>query len=132
MIRGASRGRRSLRRSQNKKPKIGRAYSLCRFSELMPRFEVLPGLLTVALLAVTPAFAWEHWGGDRGGTRFSSLARIMSANVGDLARAWEYRTGDLAAHAPAVMARTKSETTPLLVICDQNVTGGLGLHEQVC
>ena len=79
-----------------------------------------------------PASAWEHWGGDRGGTRFSSLARIMSANVGDLARAWEYRTGDLAAHAPAVMARTKSETSLLLVIGHQNVTGGFGLREQVC
>jgi quinoprotein glucose dehydrogenase len=84
----------------------------------------LPRLSAVLLLCVSPALAWEHWGGDRGGTRFSSLARIMSANVGDLARAWEYRTGDLEARAPAVMARTKSETTPLLVICHQNVTGG--------
>ena len=26
--------------------------------------------------------AWEHWGGDQGGTRFSRPAQITPANVG--------------------------------------------------
>lgn len=72
-------------------------------------------LFAVILLSVAPALAWEHWGGDRGGTRFSPLARITPANVDELVRAWEFRTGDLKARAPAVMARTKSEATPLFV-----------------
>lgn len=72
-------------------------------------------LLAVMLLAVAPALAWEHWGGDRGGQRFSPLAQITPANVGNLVRAWEFRTGDLARRAPAVMARTKFQATPLLV-----------------
>jgi quinoprotein glucose dehydrogenase len=73
------------------------------------------GLFTLALLAAAPALGWEHWGGDRGGTRFSPLAQITPANVGNLIRAWEFRTGDLDSRAPAVMARSKFQATPLLV-----------------
>ena len=73
------------------------------------------GLLAATLLSVAPALGWEHWGGDAGGTRFSPLAQITPANVENLVRAWEFRTGDLEARAPAVMARTKFEATPLLV-----------------
>jgi quinoprotein glucose dehydrogenase len=75
----------------------------------------LAGLLAVTLFAVAPALGWEHWGGDRGGTRFSPLAQITPANVGNLVRAWEFRTGDLDTRAPAVMARTKFQATPLFV-----------------
>jgi quinoprotein glucose dehydrogenase len=73
------------------------------------------GLLAIALFATLPAAAWEHWGGDRGGMRFSPLAQITPGNVGNLIRAWEFRTGDLDARAPALMARTKFEATPLFV-----------------
>jgi quinoprotein glucose dehydrogenase len=76
---------------------------------------VLIGLLGAAILAVTPALGWEHWGGDPGGMRFSPLAQITPDNVGNLVRAWEFRTGDLDSRAPAVMKRTKFQATPLLV-----------------
>ncbi|MGB8547020.1 MAG: PQQ-binding-like beta-propeller repeat protein, partial [Xanthobacteraceae bacterium] len=82
------------------------------------RSRLVPGLgllFAVALLAAAPALAWEHWGGDRGGQRFSPLAQITPANVGSLVRAFEFRTGDLETRAPAVMARTKFEATPLFV-----------------
>jgi quinoprotein glucose dehydrogenase len=72
-------------------------------------------LFAVLLLCVSPALAWEHWGGDRGGTRFSPLTQITPANVGNLVRAWEFRTGDLDSRAPEVMKRTKFQATPLLV-----------------
>jgi quinoprotein glucose dehydrogenase len=62
-----------------------------------------------------PAFAWEHWGGDRGGSRFSPLSQITPDNVGNLVRAWEFRTGDLDHRASEVMKRTKFQATPLLV-----------------
>ncbi|SDN26743.1 pyrroloquinoline quinone-dependent dehydrogenase [Afipia sp. GAS231] len=61
------------------------------------------------------AFAWEHWGGDRGGSRFSPLTQITPDNVGNLVRAWEFRTGDLDSRAPEVMKRTKFQATPLFV-----------------
>ncbi|MFH1344714.1 MAG: pyrroloquinoline quinone-dependent dehydrogenase [Pseudomonadota bacterium] len=72
-------------------------------------------LFVFVILAAAPAPAWEHWGADRGGMRFSPLAQITPANVGNLVRAWEFRTGDLERRAPAVMARTKFQATPLLV-----------------
>ncbi len=72
-------------------------------------------LLALVLLAAAPASSWEYWGGDSGGQRFSPLAQITPANVGDLVRAWQFHTGDLEARAPALMARTKFEATPLLV-----------------
>ena len=72
-------------------------------------------LFAVLMLAAAPALAWDHWGGDAGGTRFSTLTQITPANVGNLVRAWEYRTGDLQSRPPAAMTRTKFEATPLLV-----------------
>ena len=62
-----------------------------------------------------PVSAWEHWGGDRGGSRFSPLNQITPDNVASLVRAWEFRTGDLDTRAPEVMKRTKFQATPLLV-----------------
>ena len=72
-------------------------------------------LFALVVFAAAPALAWEHWGGDRGGMRFSPLAQITPANVGNLVRAWEFRTGDLDRRAPAVMKRTKFQATPLFV-----------------
>jgi quinoprotein glucose dehydrogenase len=72
-------------------------------------------LLAMMLSVAAPAFGWEYWGGDAGGTRFSPLAQITPANVNDLVRAWDYHTGDLEKRAPALMARTKFEATPLFV-----------------
>jgi quinoprotein glucose dehydrogenase len=95
------------------KIEIGRL-GFCRTIELnsaMRRF-LAP---LIAILAVTPALAWEHWGGDPGGMRFSPLAQITPENVDNLVRAWEFRIGDLERRAPAVMARTKFQATPLLV-----------------
>ena len=75
----------------------------------------LAGLVALVMLAASPAFAWEYWGGDRGGSKFSNLDQITPANVDNLVRAWEYRTGDLDKRPHAVMARTKFEATPLFV-----------------
>jgi quinoprotein glucose dehydrogenase len=75
----------------------------------------LPGLFALACFIAAPALAWEHWGGDRGGTRFSQLAMITPANVGNLVKAWQFRTGDLDSRPPEVMARTKFQATPLFV-----------------
>ena len=75
--------------------------------------------LAAALLAfglwAEPGLAWEYWGGDQGGTRFSKLDQITPANVGNLVRAFEFHTGDLTRRPPVVMARTKFEATPLFV-----------------
>jgi quinoprotein glucose dehydrogenase len=75
----------------------------------------LPGLLALACFTAAPALAWEHWGGDRGGTRFSPHAAITPANVGNLVKAWQFRTGDLDSRPPEAMARSKFQATPLFV-----------------
>lgn len=75
-------------------------------------------IFVVAIFCVghaLPASAWEHWGGDRGGSRFSPLNQITPDNVDSLVRAWEFRTGDLDSRSPDVMRRTKFQATPLLV-----------------
>jgi quinoprotein glucose dehydrogenase len=72
-------------------------------------------LFAFVVLVASPALAWEHWGGDRGGMRFSPLTQITPDNVGNLVRAWEFRTGDLDSRAPEVMKRTKFQATPLFV-----------------
>src|SRR3981081_4665622 len=84
---------------------------------LSPREAMRKSLTLFALVvfAAVPALAWEHWGGDPGGMRFSPLVQITPDNVGNLVHAWEFRTGDLDARAPAVMARTKFQATPLFV-----------------
>lgn len=71
--------------------------------------------VTLAVCLPSLAFGWEHWGGDRGGSRFSPLTQITPGNVGNLVRAWEFRTGDLDSRAPEVMKRTKFQATPLFV-----------------
>ncbi len=76
---------------------------------------ILPRLLALLLFVSAPAFGWEYWGGDAGGTRFSSLGQITPANVDNLVRAWQFRTGDLDSRPPLAMARTKFEATPLFV-----------------
>ena len=73
------------------------------------------GLFALTCFIAAPALAWEHWGGDRGGTRFSQLAMITPANIGNLVRAWQFRTGDLDTRPPEAMARTKFQATPLFV-----------------
>jgi quinoprotein glucose dehydrogenase len=76
---------------------------------------VLAGLITLIALAASPAAAWDHWGGDQGGTRFSKLDQITPQNAGSLVRAWAYRTSDLDNRPQAAMSRTKFEATPLFV-----------------
>lgn len=71
--------------------------------------------IALLLLAGQPGSAWESWGGDIGGARFSPLRQITLDNVGQLVRAFEYRTGDLAARPAELMRRTKFQATPLFV-----------------
>ena len=37
---------------------------------------------------------WPHYGGDQGGTKYSSLTQLTPENVGQLRVAWEWKTGE--------------------------------------
>lgn len=75
-------------------------------------------LVLIGLMAsFSPAWAeagWPHYGGDAGGTRHSIAAEITPRNVGELQRAWLYRTGDMTARADD-MKYSAFEGTPILV-----------------
>jgi len=65
-----------------------------------------------------PAFeqsGWDHYGGDAGGHRFSSLSQINRENVSSLRVAWRYSTGDMSRRPATALARMAVEGTPLLV-----------------
>jgi glucose dehydrogenase len=56
-------------------------------------------LLSAAVVAQTgkaPGSDWMHTGQDPGGSKYSPLRQITSSNVGQLRRAWVFRTGDRA------------------------------------
>ncbi|MET4068314.1 glucose dehydrogenase [Bradyrhizobium sp. S3.2.6] len=68
------------------------------------RLRYLVGL--VVLLVARPCVAWESWGGDPGGSRFSPLRQITSDNVGQLVRAFEFHTGGRFFAASSAIALT--------------------------
>lgn len=54
---------------------------------------------------------WPAWGGSDAATRYSPLDQITPQNVGQLEKAWEFRTGAMPQESDAYAA----ETTPLKV-----------------
>ncbi len=63
----------------------------------MPRyipFAALLLLLACGRNAESPAGQWPVYNGSKDGLKYSPLRQIDTANVGRLAVAWEYRTGD--------------------------------------
>ena len=56
---------------------------------------------------------WPAYGGTDAGTRYSPLAQITPANVGDLERVWEFRSGDLP--PPEEDVSWSPEITPIKV-----------------
>lgn len=71
--------------------------------------------LLTAMIAATSALGqteheWRHYAHDPGGARFSPLHQINTENVGDLKRAWTFRTGDIGEGGSHY-----AECTPLMV-----------------
>lgn len=77
----------------------------------------LPWLLCCALsgavLASSPGAGWPAYGGDPGGSRYSSLTQINPANVAQLQVAWTFRTGELG-QGMKDWSRSAFEATPIL------------------
>jgi quinoprotein glucose dehydrogenase len=64
--------------------------------------------------ASVPPEQWVAYGRTSGGSHYSPLATITPANVGQLEKAWEYRTGDI--RNPEVDPKeTTYEVTPTMV-----------------
>lgn len=74
---------------------------------------------TALCLVVSAAAAtgndWRSWGGDPGGTRYSTLNQINTRNVKELKRSWTYHTGEVATGAISTERQRIAafEATPL-------------------
>lgn len=66
--------------------------------------------------AAARADEWGAYGRDPGGTRFSPLTQITTANVANLKPAWTFHTGDISdGKAKGGGPRSGFETTPLML-----------------
>ena len=57
---------------------------------------------------------WQYYGGDAGGTRYSSLAQINQGNVSELKVAWVYRGNDVS-NGEHTSKKTGFEATPIVL-----------------
>ncbi len=69
--------------------------------------------MTAASAAPAPDVGWSAYGGDAGGTRYSTAAQITPANIDRLEVAWTFRTGELG-QGVKDWSRSAFEATPIL------------------
>ena len=84
-----------------------------RISNLLPSLLLL--VSGVAGAADAPPFQWTAYGGDGRGQRHAPLGQITPDNVGQLALAWSFRTGELGEGFARAGDALTFEATPLLV-----------------
>jgi len=77
----------------------------------MQRILAIVSVATTALAADT---GWGVYGGDSGGTRYSTLKQVTRENVGRLRAVWTYHTGALQPETP-LNEKAAFEATPILV-----------------
>ena len=70
--------------------------------------------LLIGLAQSNPS-EWRYYGGDEGGTRYSTLNQINRANVGSLKRAWTYHTGELELGLKTADFQASFSSTPLVI-----------------
>ncbi|MGH8127456.1 MAG: pyrroloquinoline quinone-dependent dehydrogenase [Gammaproteobacteria bacterium] len=81
----------------------------------MHRIAVLGlGLVLAAAPAMAANSGWRYYGGDAGGTRYSSLAQINRSNVSKLKVAWVYRGKDVS-NGEHTAKDTGFEATPIVL-----------------
>jgi quinoprotein glucose dehydrogenase len=68
----------------------------------------------VLLAFAGPVLAWDSYGGDPGGMRFSPLRQIDAANVAQLEVAWVHHHGDVSDGKGEWRATSAFEVTPIL------------------
>jgi quinoprotein glucose dehydrogenase len=72
-------------------------------------------VLVQTLHAQSANHEWRFYGGDEGGSRFSTLNQINAANVASLQRAWTYHTGELQLGLPTANFQASFSCTPLVI-----------------
>jgi membrane-bound PQQ-dependent dehydrogenase (glucose/quinate/shikimate family) len=69
----------------------------------------------VVVSGQTPNGEWRFYGGDAGGTRYSTLKQINRQNVRALRRAWTYHTGELDLGLSSAPFQASFSCTPLVI-----------------
>lgn len=66
---------------------------------------------------------WQHYGGDRGGTRYSGLGQLTPANVTKLEPVWQYRVGPVSDGGNYSLQVTPLKIDRALYLCtvDNNI-----------
>ncbi len=82
-------------------------------------------LMCLALAGMARAEGWGSYGGDPGGSHYSTLSQINRGNVAGLELAWQFRTGAVK-NNPALKSMIDFQATPILLPAD---AGG---HLVVC
>lgn len=74
-------------------------------------------VLTLLLLSSNcVAQTWSAYGGDPGGSRYSSLKQVSDKNVHSLKEAWTFRTGELDTYkGTGALEKAAFEATPVLI-----------------
>jgi quinoprotein glucose dehydrogenase len=82
----------------------------------MLRKILILSILSTPVLAQEKFNGWNAYGGDAGGTRYSSLTQVNESNVHSLKTAWTFRTGELETYAGTnVIEKAAFEATPILI-----------------
>jgi quinoprotein glucose dehydrogenase len=71
-------------------------------------------LIFLFILPLLAAQDWRYYGGDPGGTKYSTLDQVNKSNVGRLKAAWTYHIGDFS-DGKKYFTRSAFESTPLVV-----------------
>ena len=79
-----------------------------------PEVRIAPLLLLLCAPGLS-AEEWHFYGGDAGGSKYSSLDQIDRSNVGRLKVAWEYDTPDFSDGLSGSPIRSAFEATPLMI-----------------
>jgi glucose dehydrogenase len=80
----------------------------------VPAFPLALSLCLLILSETSSGQEWPHYGGDPGGTKYSTLDQINRQNVNRLKVAWTYHTGDVS-DGSVNPVRSSFECTPLAV-----------------
>jgi quinoprotein glucose dehydrogenase len=81
---------------------------------LKPLTVSVAALALAAFIADAPMVEWPVYGGDPGGTKYSSLADINTSNISRLGVAWEWQTGEKALEQFGTRPGN-FQTTPLMI-----------------
>ncbi len=84
------------------------------YNGTMRLFVLIGGIALIGASGASSSKEWRYWGGDAGGTKYSSLDQVTKSNVRQLKPVWIFDTGDFS-DGKQLAGRSAFEATPLVV-----------------